>query len=139
MSAENHSQETGLTEKEVLERKKQYGRNVVHKHQINGLSIFVRQITSNPLIIILTAATLISYFLGQHISAYYIVGMIVLSILLGFWNEFSAEKTIESLLKRIARTTIVLRDGEKKEVHVSEITVGDIVLISQGDILTSLL
>lgn len=135
MVSENHSHETGLSEKEVLESREKYGRNVVHKQQINVFSILVRQVSSNPLIIILSAATLISYFLGQHISAYYIFGMIVLSVSLGFWNEFSAEKTIESLLKRITRTAIVLRDGEKKEVHISEITVGDIVFISQGDIL----
>lgn len=126
---------SGLTAKEVSERLKQYGPNLIHKKKGNTLSILKRQITGNPLIIILAIATLASFFLGQKISSIYIFAMILLSIILGFWNEYSAEKTIENLLKKISLTTLVIRDNDKIEIPVSHLTIGDIVLLSEGSII----
>src|SRR6266568_3455045 len=77
----------GLSEHEVLKRQKLYGLNLIAVHKVNIFSLFFRQLTSNPLIIILAAATCISYLLGEHASSYYIFGIILLSILLGLWNE----------------------------------------------------
>src|SRR6266700_2290080 len=74
---------SGLEEKEILARQKQYGLNTIHKKNVNLLTLFIRQFTSNPLIIILAVATFASYLLGQHISSYYIFGMIILSVFLG--------------------------------------------------------
>jgi|SRR5579885_2832939 len=129
------AEETGLTDAQVAARQKQYGLNIIHGRKINFFVIFFRQFTGNPLLIILIAATCISYFLGQHASSYYIFGIILLSILLGLWNEYSAEKTVENLLKKITPTAIVIRNGEKQEVPVVEVTIGDIVLLSQGSII----
>lgn len=126
---------TGLTENEVLQRQKQYGLNVIHKRKINVLAVFVRQFTNNPLILILAIATLASFTLGQHISSYYIFAMIMVSVILGFWNEYSAEKTIDNLLKKISPTALLIRDGQKIEIPVSQLTIGDIVLLSQGSII----
>ncbi|HUD44428.1 MAG TPA: magnesium-translocating P-type ATPase [Patescibacteria group bacterium] len=126
---------SGLSETEVLERQKKYGLNTIHKRHVSLFTISLRQFTNNPLIIILAAATLISYFLGQQISAYYIFGMILVSIILGVWNEFSAEKTVDNLLKKISPTCFVLRNDEHTEIPVSHLTIGDIVLLSQGSII----
>jgi Mg2+-importing ATPase len=129
------TKETGLTEPEVLERQKKYGLNLIHSRKINFFVILLRQLTGNPLLIILTIATFISYLLGQHASSYYIFAIILLSILLGLWNEYSAEKTVENLLKKITPTAVVLRDGQKQEIPVVKLTLGDIVLLSQGTII----
>ncbi len=125
----------GLSSQDVLKRQKQYGLNTIQTRKVNIFTLFIRQFTSNPLIIILAIATFISYFLGQQISSYYIFGIIIASVLLGLWNEYSAERTIEDLLKKIAPTTVVIRDNEKKEIPVSHITIGDIVLLTQGSII----
>lgn len=124
----------GLTEKEAQQRQHQYGLNVIHKRRITAIQTFLRQMTSNPLILILAIATSVSYVLGQQTSAYYIFGIISISIILGFWNEYSAEKTIDSLLKKISLTAIVLRDNEKKELPLSQITIGDVIFLSEGTI-----
>lgn len=124
----------GLSSQEVLNSHKQYGLNTIQTKNTNILKIFFRQITGNPLIFILIAATIASYFLGQHISSYYIIGMILVSLILGFWNEYSAEKTVEDLLKKISPSTVVIRDGEKQEVPVQTITINDVVLLSPGSI-----
>jgi Mg2+-importing ATPase len=129
------TQQSGLDEREVTKRQAAFGLNRIDKRKVNFFSILLRQISGNPLLIILTAATLISYFLGQQISAYYIFGMIIVSIGLGWWNEYSAERTVENLLKKITPDALVIRNGEKQEIPVSHITVGDIVLVSQGSII----
>ncbi|HUD08136.1 MAG TPA: magnesium-translocating P-type ATPase [Candidatus Saccharimonadales bacterium] len=126
---------SGLSNRTVLERQKQYGLNVVSNKKTSLLEIFIRQFTGNPLIIILAIATIAAFFLGQHDSSYYILGIIVASVLLGLWNEYSATKTVEDLLKKISPTALVEREGEKLEVPVSHLTIGDIVLLSQGTII----
>ncbi len=125
----------GLTEHEVHERQKQYGLNIIHKRKLNILVILFRQFTSNPLIIILAVATFIAFLLGQHSSSYYIFAIIVVSILLGLWNEYSAEKTVDNLLKKISPSALVVRNNEKTQIPVSQITLGDIILLSQGTII----
>jgi P-type Mg2+ transporter len=133
--AKIQTQKSGLTDVEILKRHKQYGLNSIHKNKLNVFSIFFRQITSNPLLIILSLATFISFSLGERISSYYIFSMIIVSIVLGLWNEYSAEKTVENLLKKITPEALVERDNEKQEIPVSQLTIGDIVLLSQGSII----
>lgn len=124
----------GLTESEVIERQKKYGLNTIHKKKVNLLLIIYRQFTGNPLILILAAATFVSFMLGQHVSSYYIFAMILVSIVLGVWNEYGAEKTVDALLKKISATALVIRNDEKIEIPASHLTVGDIVLLSEGTI-----
>lgn len=125
----------GLTKTEAEKRAKEFGPNTIHERKVKFLTIFWRQLTSNPLIIILVIATFVSYFLGQHVSSYYIFSMIILSVILGFWNEYSAAKTVAALLKKISLTSLVSRNGVKLEIPVSELTIGDIVYLSQGSII----
>lgn len=128
------SRPSGLNTQEVRERQKLYGLNTIHKRKVNILTLLLRQFTSNPLILVLATATFISYLLGQQISSYYIFGMILVSVFLGLWNEYSAERTIDSLLKKISPTAFVMRNDERVEIPVKELTIGDIVLLSQGSI-----
>lgn len=125
---------SGLTEDEAKSRHARYGFNVIHSRDVSIPTILLRQITGNTLILVLAAATTISYLLGEHVSSYYIFAMILLSVGLGFWNEYAAERTVENLLKRIAPLTTVVRADVHEEIPVSQVTVGDIVLLAQGSI-----
>ena len=126
---------SGLTEEEAKNNIQKYGENTIATRHTNLPTMLFRQFTGNPLIVVLGVATFVAFLLGQHVSSYYIFGMILLSVLLGFWNEYSAEKTVAALLKKISPTTLVIRNDEKKEISVSQLTVGDIVLLSQGSII----
>ncbi len=126
---------SGLTEHEATQRHRQYGANIIHKRHLNAFTVLIRQFTSNPLILILVAATFISFLLGERTSSYYIFGTILLSIVLGLWNEYTAEKTVDNLLKKISPTTLVIRNNEKMQIPASSITIGDIILLSQGSII----
>jgi Mg2+-importing ATPase len=125
----------GLNESEVSLRQRKYGLNVLSLKGVSLFLLFWRQLTGNPLIIVLATATFISFLLGERVSAYYIFGMVLVSIFLGLWNEYTAEKTVENLLKKITPEALVIRNGEKQDVLVSHLTIGDIVLLSQGSII----
>jgi magnesium-transporting ATPase (P-type) len=70
--AEIDTKETGLTTETAKIRQREYGLNIIHAKKTKGWQIFLRQFVGNPLLIILAIATTVSYFMGQHISAYYI-------------------------------------------------------------------
>lgn len=129
------NKESGLNEAEIILRQKQFGQNILHIKKLTLLSLLVRQLTGNPLLLILSAATFISFLLGDRTSSFYIFGVIIVGILLGFWNEYSAERTVDGLLKKIAPMALCLRNGEKQEVPASQLTIGDIVLLYQGSII----
>jgi Mg2+-importing ATPase len=124
----------GLTASQAATRNKLHGLNTIPVRKSGPWPILLRQLTGNPLILILAVATMVSYFLGQQISAYYIFAMIIVSILLGFWNEYAAERTVQNLLRRVSLSAIVERGGEKLEVPVLYLTLGDIVFLAPGSI-----
>ena len=89
----------------------------------------------NPLIIILIAAGLVSWFLDQQINAVIIFVMVLLSVCLNFYQERKAERAAESLSARITTTASVYRDGAKKELPLPDIVPGDVVFLSAGDLI----
>ncbi|KKT69666.1 MAG: Magnesium-translocating P-type ATPase [candidate division WWE3 bacterium GW2011_GWB1_44_4] len=128
-------QERGLTAAQALENITKYGANVLDTQRLSAVSIFIRQFRGNYLLYILITCTVASFFLGEKTSSLYIFFMILLSSVLGFWNEYSAQKTVDTLLKRITPKALVKRDGRVEELPISHITVGDIVLLSTGSVI----
>ena len=129
------SGEHGLSTQEAEHRLKTYGLNTFKKRRMNWLGILWRQITSNPLSLILAAAALVAFATGDKNTGLYVLVMILVAIVLGFWNEFSAERTINILLKQITLQAVVLRDSQKTEVDVLQLVPGDIVLLAPGNII----
>lgn len=129
------SNEHGLSTQEAESRLKTYGLNTFKKRRVSWLGIFWRQISGNPLSLILAVAALVAFLTGDRNTGLYVLVMILVAIVLGFWNEFSAERTINILLKKITLQTAVLRNGQKTEIEVSHIVPGDIVLLAPGNII----
>lgn len=125
---------TGLTEAEVLVSRRHDGANVLKEARFNVFSLLVRQFTGNPLLIVLVSATIVSRLLGDATSSNYILWMIGISIVLGFWNEYSAERVIQSLMDKVTNTVTVLRDSKKRDILSKDVVVGDIVFVGSGNI-----
>lgn len=87
------------------------------------------------MVLILIVANAVSFFTGERISSIYISLMILVSVVLGFWNEWSAGKTVEDLLRKISRRSLVFRNGKHEEIDTKDIVVGDIIRVSSGDII----
>ncbi|HEY7697857.1 MAG TPA: HAD-IC family P-type ATPase, partial [Vicinamibacteria bacterium] len=87
----------------------------------------------NVLIVILLVATTLSAFLGHWVEAIAIAVIVIFAVLLGFIQEYRAEKAIEALRQMAAPTATVLREGQENEIPARELVPGDVVLLSAGD------
>lgn len=130
----NTSIKTGLNNAEVLKSREQFGKNILTQNKLNPLHLLIRQFTGNPLVLLLVVVTTISFFLNQRISAIYVFWMIIISTILGFWNEYSAEKTVADLLKKISYKASVIRNGIHEEINASDLVVGDVVFVGPGNV-----
>ncbi|MBS7655202.1 cation-translocating P-type ATPase [Candidatus Bathyarchaeota archaeon] len=123
----------GLTESEAKERLTQYGFNELEKpKKISPLKILAKQFT-NILIIILLAATALSFLVGEIIDTLTILIIVIAAAVLGFFQEYKAEKAIEALKKMLSPTATVIRDSEERKIPAKEIVPGDIIVLEAGD------
>ena len=124
----------GLTAQEAEERLHKYGPNEIKKKRgPSPLFIFISQFMS-PLIGILIAATLISAFLKEFVDAIVILAIIILNSILGFVQEYKAERAMEALQKLAAPSCRVVRGGRVEECKSRFLVPGDIILVETGDI-----
>ena len=129
-----NSSENGLTDDEAKLRVNKYGYNeFVQKSKHTALKIFINQF-KNFLILLLIGAALISLFVGEHLEFYGISAIIVLTIVLGFIQEYRAEQAMDALEKISAPFATVHRDNKDLKIHAHELMPGDIVHIAEGDI-----
>jgi Mg2+-importing ATPase len=125
---------TGLTSEEAEKRLSDYGANRLKpQKRTDVFTLFIAQFKS-PIILILLFATVLSFFLHNIVDASIILAIVVISGILGFWQEHSASNAVEKLLAMVQITASVLRDGNEKEIPVEGIVPGDIVLLNAGDI-----
>lgn len=87
----------------------------------------------SPIILILLFATGLSFFVGDHVGAIIILSIVLVSGLLGFWQERGAADAVEKLLALVQVTASVLRDGKPTSVPLSEVVTGDVVVLAAGD------
>jgi len=131
---ELRSSENGLSESEAKTRLGVHGQNVIpDKDKKHWLQILISQFTS-PLLLILVVASILSAFLGDIFDAIIILTIIILSALLGFFQEYKSEKVLSELKKYLSFRTVVLRNGNKMQIDTRELVPGDIVDIGLGDI-----
>jgi len=125
----------GLTNDEARQRFIRYGANLLNpRKRSNTLTLLLSQFKS-PLILILIFAVGLSFFLRDPVNAGIILTIVLVSGLLGFWQERGAANAVEKLLSIVQIKAEVLRDGAMREIPVEEIVSGDIVILNAGDII----
>ncbi|MCX6719608.1 MAG: HAD-IC family P-type ATPase [Candidatus Staskawiczbacteria bacterium] len=122
----------GLSKKEVILRQKKYGLNEIKSKSINILEVFFRQLKS-PFTYLLIVAALISFFVGEKTDFFVIIAVVGLNIIIGFLQEYRAEKAIFLLRKFVSQGVKVLRQGKEELVDKKEIVPGDVVILEAGD------
>ena len=123
----------GLNDEEARLRLKKYGLNeFIEKRKITPLLIFLRQLKSF-LIIILLAATLLSVLIGRVIDAAVIFAFVLLNTSLGFFQEYRAEKSMQALKKLVVLKAKVIRNGQEKEIPARELVPSDLIILEEGD------
>ncbi len=123
----------GLTSQEAQKRLDAQGPNQLQKKgRVHPLAILLSQF-SDFLTIILLMSTGLSFLLGERTEAITILAIVIINALLGFFQEYRTEKTIDALRSMAAPHSTVLRDGKPVTVLSSEIVSGDVVLVEAGD------
>lgn len=130
-----HSTGQGLTTAEATARLREEGENLLQpRQQHSDLHLFIAQFKS-PLILILLLAAGLSAFLRDVTDFVIILAIVLISGVLGFWQERGAAQAIEKLLSIVQIRAAVIRDGIETEISVEEIVTGDVVMLTAGDII----
>ena len=131
--AQLQSQPAGLSSPEAASRRQQYGPNEIQAaKRVSPWEILLEQF-KNVLILILLGATVISLFLGHGVESIVIAVIVLFAVVLGFVQEYRAERAIEALRQMAAPTTSVLRDGTEVRIPSRELVPGDVIVLHTGD------
>lgn len=128
----------GLTSDEASKRLQKYGKNELAKPKGKSLIRRFFEQLSDPMIIILLAAAVVSgitaaYANESFADVFIILFVVIINAVLGVYQESKAEKAIEALQQMTAATSKVLRDGEISHVKSADMVPGDVVLLEAGD------
>lgn len=127
----------GLSKTEADLRLEKWGPNELqHKKHDGPLAIFFNQF-KNPLILLLFAAGALSLALGDELEAIGIAAIILLNTLLGFHQEYKAEKALEALEKIAAPVCRVTRNGQIQHISAAKAVPGDILVLEEGDVVAA--
>lgn len=123
----------GLQNNEVISKQKRFGRNEIQKKtRVSGLKIFLSQFSS-PLILILIGAAGVTWFLHDEVDTYVILAAVVVNTVLGFYQEYRAQRGLEALSSLLAPKAIVLRNDERVTIDAADLVPGDLVYLNAGE------
>lgn len=124
--------EKGLSTKEAQKREKHFGKNSLPKEKEKTLiRIFLEQFKS-PIIYILLIASIVSVMIKEYSDAAFIMAVLFINAIIGTYQEYTARKKADSLKNSVKTYVDLLRDGIKKRVLSTNVTIGDIILFESG-------
>lgn len=125
--------ESGLSQTEVEKRLAKYGPNELKQEEkTSPWAMFIGQF-KNILILILIVAIVLSALVGETVDAVIIAVIVVFCAVLGFIQEYRAEKALEALKGMLSPTITVFRQGTEQEVPSKDLVPGDIIILKAGD------
>jgi len=128
-----NSRQLGLEEGQAKTLLDEYGYNELpEKKKASDLQLLAEQF-KNILVLILVAASVISFFLGEVLDAIAITVILLINAFLGFYQERKAERALEALKKIAAPKAKVIRDGETKTIESKNLVPGDVIILEMGD------
>jgi P-type Mg2+ transporter len=128
------SSEQGLTNINAQKRQILYGKNDLGRKPYRSVILESISNSTNPLVIILVVAALLSAFTGNMINAGIIITIIIFSVGLDYFQSRRALVAVKKLQQQIAATATVLRDGQWIEISFEQLVPGDIIRLVAGDL-----
>lgn len=123
----------GLSEPEVDRRLKKYGHNVLNKKPPKSILNMLKEQIFDPMILILLGAATFSALLNEWVEAGVIFFIVIINSIIGIIQEKKAQASLAALKTMSAPTATVIRNGSEKIVSASELVVGDLVILNNGD------
>ncbi|MDQ1539820.1 MAG: P-type Mg2+ transporter, partial [Actinomycetota bacterium] len=127
------SSEAGLPEAEAMERLARFGPNALPTRPITAFGILLGQLR-NPLLVLLFGAAVVSAFTGGLTDSAIIAAIMLLSVGLGFVNEYRSAKAVAALHGDIHYQALVWRGGKQRELDVGLLVPGDVVALRVGGV-----
>ena len=125
----------GLSSAEAARRLRKFGYNeIAESKRLSGLLDFLLRF-KNPLVLILVFAAIISAVTGDPVGATIIIIIVLLSVVLDFFNTYKSQKAAEELKEKVMVTAEVLRDGKVTPLPLRMIVPGDVVELEAGDLI----
>ena len=128
------NRDTGLTETEASQRRDRFGANTMREQPPRSIWSMIGGQLSDFMILVLLAAAVIAGIVGDLKDSIVIVVIVVLNAIVGVVQEWRAERALEALRGMAAPTARILRGRKQRIVPASEIVPGDVVFLSEGDI-----
>ena len=125
----------GLTQAEAEERARAAGPNEIAQERRQGWPLRVLKIIYNPLVILLSILSAVSYLTGDARAGTVMAMMVALSVGLRFFQEARADAAAQKLKAMIHVTATVVRDGSAREIPLRDLVPGDIVKLAAGDMI----
>ncbi|WP_440949334.1 magnesium-translocating P-type ATPase [Methanosphaerula subterraneus] len=130
-----NSSAQGLTTENAEAQRLQYGRNDISSKKKESVILqFLKQFT-NPLVLILLFAALISIAVGEVTNAAIIISIILISVILDFFQRYRAENAAALLTKKIIARARVQRDEKEEEIPIVDLVPGDLISLTAGDMI----
>ncbi len=125
----------GLSDQEAQQRVDEYGSNeAARKQKRTAVFQFISKFF-HPLVVLLIVIAAVTFFTGDKVSGCIIGMMAIMSVVLGFFQEYRAGKEAERLSEMVRATATVYRNGKAKEIPIKQIVPGDIVDLFAGDMI----
>ncbi|MEV0406808.1 magnesium-translocating P-type ATPase [Actinoallomurus sp. NPDC050550] len=123
----------GLTDAQAAQVRRTAGPNAVRSHRTSPFAVLLRQLRS-PLLILLIVAAGVSFVVGERTDSIVIAVIVTMSIGLGFFNEYRAERAVNALHERLRHRALVHRDGRLVSRDVAELVPDDLVELRPGTV-----
>jgi P-type Ca2+ transporter type 2C len=126
----------GLSQQEAAKRLTEFGPNTIFSAKaVSPWKILLHNL-NNIIVYLLVFAAAVAFVMGDTIEGIAIIIAILIAVVSGFISEYKAQKSIESLQKMVKTIAKVVRNGSVRQVESSELVVGDLVFIEEGDLVT---
>lgn len=123
----------GLTNEEAKLRLQIFGENIIENTKsTSAFSVLINQLKS-PLILLLIFAGAVTLFIQHFRDALFIFSAVFVNTVLGFYQEYKAEKAISELKSYLKQRSRVVRGGVERDIDAIHVVPGDIIRLSQGD------
>jgi len=123
----------GLTDEEAKKRLKVYGSNKIQKKQNWKWARLIFGQFNDALVWILIVAAILAFAFGEIRDMTIILIIVFINATIGFFQEYKAERILDSIKKLTADKALVFRNGKKQEISSNFLVPGDIIFITAGD------
>lgn len=128
-----NSSEKGLTSEDATQRLAKVGKNQFPEEKtFSAVRLLLMQF-ANPLMYIMIGATSVSFIIGENVTGFFVMFVLLSNALFSFYQEYKANNSLESLKRTIRLQTRILRDGRECEIDTADVVPGDVIILRAGD------